>query len=192
MKVGRILWILFFKRAGGWIGLHLRSGENPSNGEAGVQKSGGRDRGERPEWGDGGDGVRKSSHKRPKDESQPEQQRMMDRWRKLLCFLCHPALFCFLSQAARTPSVSLTALHHKWLPWLLERNLVASVRVCCHSGCPKWAVWQSFVWTSMCLSSYRLFVIMTLCVCEHGCVWNKASWDFYRNTGCFVECVCHW
>lgn len=42
-------------------------------------------------------GVRKSSHKRPKDDSQPEQQRMMDRWRKLHCFLCHPTLFCFLS-----------------------------------------------------------------------------------------------
>lgn len=192
MKAGRSLWILFFKRAGGWIGLHLSSGENPSNGEARVQKSWGRGRGERPERVDGGDGVRNSSHKRPKDESQPEQQRMMDRWRKLLCFLCHPALLCFLSQAARTPSVSLTARHHEWLPWLLERKSGGQRE----SLSPLWASKASCV-TELCmdqhvLSSYRLFVIITLCVCKHGGEWNKASWDSYRNTGCFVECVCPW
>lgn len=29
-------------------------------------------------------------------------------------------------------------------------------------------------------------------VCTRLCVNNKASCDFYRNTGCFVECVSHW
>lgn len=59
-------------------------------------------------------------------------------------------------QAAHTPS-SISSLHcsDKWLSWLLERNMVPARA----SVCPKRAALLSFVWISVCLSSYRLFVI---------------------------------
>lgn len=89
----------------------------------------------------------------------------------------HSVLLSVSRQHTHThPPVSLTALHcrDKWLPWLLERNMVASLRVCHHSVCPQRAALCGFVWTSVCLSSYRLFVIITLCVWAWLRVHNKA------------------
>lgn len=91
---------------------------------------------QRQTWEDRGSGVRKSSHRRPKDETQQEQENMMGRWRKLHSFLCHPTLFCFVSANSTHPPVVLTALHcTARISVCLDclRNIVASVRVCEHS-----------------------------------------------------------
>lgn len=81
-----------------------------------------------------------------------------------------PLCPAFCQQAAHTPSSisDCTAM--------TAGNMVASVRVCHHSACPKRAVLWSVVCTSVCLSSYRLFVIITLCVWEVVCEEQSSLW----------------
>lgn len=187
MKAGRSLWILFFKRAGGWIGLHLRSGENPSKGEARPKELRPRQRGEARASGRGG--------RCEKLQPQASQRRGPARTAENDGQMKEAAL---LSLSSRSALLSVAGSTHSYCAATRVAALVAWEE----SGgqreslSPLWVSKASCV-TELCMdqhvvSSCRLFVIITLCVCEHGGEWNKASWDSYRNTGCFVECVCRW